>query len=126
MQKELSGDKLKWVVQLDYRENFVFLTQEEYEVYSAEIQKDTPKPFFGIKRTGELISTRPISIKLNPEWSDPKETKAKEIFYRLRKDYLERRTRGETITWEEYKKEKKTEIKSEYEDFIKELENDKK
>ena len=120
--KELSGDKLKWIVQLDYKENFVLLTQEEYEVYSAEVLKDSPKPFFGIKRTSELISTRPISIKQNPEWRDPKLSKAKEILYRLQKDFLERKENGEVLTWEEYRKEKKDKIKKEMDDFMKEIE----
>lgn len=119
----------KWLVVYNYGDSgSVYLNQKEYE-WLNEAVKEAHKSgqIEHVKlEDGSLITTAFKTLTLNPEWSDPKETKAKEIFYRLRKDYLERRTRGETITWEEYKKEKKSEIKSEYEEFLKELENDKK
>ena len=119
----------KWLVVYNYGDSgSVYLGQKEYEWLNEAVKEahKTGQVQYTKLEDGSLITTTFKTLTLNPQWSDPKENKAKEIFYRLRKDYLERRTRGETITWEEYKKEKKIEIKSEYEGFIKELENDKK
>ena len=92
--EESFGDNFKWVVQLDYQGNLVFLTQEEYEVYSSEVLKDNPKPLFGIKRTKELITTKPIAVQLNPAWIDP-EKKAKILRKReLLEEYESLKGRG--------------------------------
>jgi len=70
--EESDTSSLKWVVQLDYQGSLVFLTQKEYEAYSDEIMKDAPKPFVQIDRTGEIITTKPVSVQQNPNWIDMK------------------------------------------------------
>lgn len=92
--EEFVTSNFKWVVQLDYQGNIVFLNQEEYESYSDEIMKDNPKPLVRLKRTGEFITTKPISVQPNPTWIDP-EKKAKILRKRqLLEEYEDLKGRG--------------------------------
>jgi hypothetical protein len=123
----MNDSNKKWLVIYNYGDNgSVYLNQKEYEWLNDAIKEanKTGQVQYVKLEDGTFITTSLKTVIPNPEWVDPKKQKAKEMFYRLRKDYLERRTRGENITWEEYKKEKRVKIKAEYEDFLKDLKNE--
>lgn len=119
--------KPKWEVIYSYGEKgSVFINQKQYDklIEASEEAINSGKQKNLQLKDGTVLSTAFKNIRVNPEWRDPALNKAKEIYYKLRNDFMERKRNGESITWEEYKSSKKIEVKKEYSDFLKNNPND--
>lgn len=125
LKRVLALQDKKWEVIYSFGENgSVFMGEKQYKKFletAKEAEKLGKERHFYLK-DGRSVSTNFKVTRLNPEWRDPKTTKAKEMFYRLQRDFTERRNRGEKISWEEYLSQHKDANKKELDDFLQRLE----
>ncbi len=114
----------KWQIIYAFTDNgSVFINQKQYDQFlkAIKVANETGMSQKMTLKDGRIIDTSFKYVQLNPEWRDPKESKVKEIFYRLQKDFTERRTNGDKITWEDYINNRKDDTKKELDDFLQRL-----
>ncbi len=126
LQRAIDIDKnQKWMVVYSYGQDDegggrILLNDSQADTLrkAYEIARKTGAPQAIELKDRRILTTNFKALLPNPEWRDPKEVKAKQIFFRLQRDFMERRQRGENITWEDYKKTKHPDIKKEYDEFL--------